>query len=255
MRNRLKSILVFNQNYIGDVVFTLPAIRALREGYPNSYIEIVLGRNPIEVLQGNPYADSLTMRPHKLSDKIALLKKIREKNYDICLSFSSRSVELALFAFLGRCKRRFGFFNPSTFLFYNFHLKENLENHSALDYLKLALAAGGKEVPLIPQIFLSEQDLLKAKEIQRDLHILGEEKIFAILLGGSTPFKRWHLPTLKSLLARLKDSGKIILFGGKEFRPFGDSLAKEFPNVYNLSGKISLRESLALLKSSSLFIG
>jgi len=249
----MRKILVLNQNFIGDVILTLPAIKALNEGYQTIPIDVVVSRNGAEVLKENPWINSILIRPKEIKEKLKFIREIKARDYDICLSFSSKSIELALFSFLSRCKRRFGFFNPTTFPFYNFRIKENLEDHCALDYLKLAIAAGGKKSTLIPEIFLSTEEIERGEELIKAL-LKGRDKlIFGILLGGSTTFKRWHPPILKELLNLLKEKGEILLFGGKEF----ENLGKKFEqgNIYNLAGRLSLRESIALLKFCSVFIG
>lgn len=251
----MKSILVLNQNYIGDVVFTMPAIRSLKEGYPQSSIDVLVGRTPLEILKGNPYISSLIPRPRTFREKKIFLQRTKKRNYEICLSLSTRSVELAIFSLLSRCKKRFGFFNPPTFPFYNFRLKENLDDHSAMDYLKLAIAAGGKKVPIIPEIFLSEEEIQKSKDILKTFGIGKGEIIFGILLGGSTSFKRWHPSILKELLLKLERKGKVLLLGGEVFKGFGEALAKGIKNIYNLAGNLSLREALVILKSCNVFIG
>ncbi|MBC7329576.1 glycosyltransferase family 9 protein [bacterium] len=249
----MKRILVLNQNFIGDVIFTLPAIKTLKEGYQTTPIDVVLGANGAEVLKKNPWIDSIFVRPKRVEEKRELLKQIKTRNYDMCLSFSSKSVELALLSFLSGCKRRFGFFNPATFLFYNFTIKENPEDHCVLDYVKLAIAAGGRKSTLIPEIFLSEEETNRARELADALTKEANEPIFGILLGGSTTFKRWHLPTLNELLNMLKAKGNVFLFGGTEFEELGRTLEQE--KIHNLAGHLSLRESIALLKFCSVFVG
>ncbi len=248
-------IVVFNQNYIGDVVFTLPALRSLREGYPESYIKVVAGGNALEVLKGNPYISSLARRPKTYGEKFEFIRRMRRENYDICISFSSRSLELAIFSLLSGCKRRLGFYNASTLPFLNFYIKENNSDHSALDYLKLAIAAGGKKVSLIPQVFLSEGELQRGEEILEALGVGKDEMVFGILLGGSTSFKRWYPPALLELLNNLAPKGQVLLFGGREFKEFGNFLAEGKANIHNLAGYVSLREAMALLKYCDIFIG
>jgi len=251
----MSGILVFNQNYIGDVVFTLPALKSLREGYPGSYIEVVVGKNASEVLRENPYISSFTIRPRTYEGKKELLKEIRRKDYNICFSFSSGSVELAIFSLLSGCEKRLGFFNPLTFLFYNLCIKENQADYAVLDYLKLAIAGGGRKVSPIPEIFLSQDELKRGEEILQAMGMGNCEEIFGILLGGSTPFKRWHPPVLEELLAKLERRGKVLLFGDKGFRIFGEALAKDRRNLHSLAGYTSLREAIALLTFCSVFIG
>jgi heptosyltransferase-2 len=249
----MMKILVLNQNYIGDVIITLPAIKALKKAYPTASIDAVVGGSAIEVLKMNPWIHSALLRPKRANEKRELLRQIRARNYDICLSFSSKSLELALLSFLSGCKRRFGFFNPATFLFYNYRIKENLEDHCVWDYLKLAIAAGGRKSTIIPEVFLSVEEIDRAEELVNELTKGAKGPIFGILLGGSTPFKRWHLPTLNELLNVLKANGNVFLFGGTEFEELGRTLEQE--NIHSLAGHLSLRESIALLKFCTVFIG
>lgn len=249
----MRKILVLNQNYIGDVIFTLPAIKALKKGYPTASIDVVVGGSAIEVLKMNPWIDSTFLRPKGAKEKRELLRQIRARNYDICLSFSSKSLELALFSFLSGCKRRFGFFNPATFLFYNYRIKENLEDHCVWDYLKLSIAAGGRKSTIIPELVLSDEEMKSAEEFLISIKRKADSPTFGILLGGSTLFKRWHSPTLNELLNILKKKGDVLLFGGKEFKGLGETFEQE--NIHNLAGHLSLRESIALLKFCTVFIG
>lgn len=251
----MKSILVLNQNYIGDVVFTLPALKSLRKGYPESYIEVVVGRKALQVLEGNPYVNLLAPRPRTYREKMEFLKRIRRQNYDISLSFSSHSVELAIFSFLSGSRKRLGFSNPLTSPFSNLRLKENPNDHSAIDYLRLAILGGGEKVSLIPEIFLTQEELQRGREILQAIGIATNERLFGVLLGGSTPFKRWYPPILERLLDKLEEKGKILLFGGEEFIRFGENLSKHKRNTYNVAGYTSLREAMALLTFCSAFIG
>lgn len=248
-------ILVFNQNYIGDVVFTIPALRSIKEGYPESFIDVVVGDAPLKLLEGNPYLNSLKPRPKNFAQMKNFLKEIKKTHYDLCFSFSSKSTELAVLSLLSRCRRRYGFFNPLTFPFFTSHLKENTNDHTAKDYLKLAMLGGGRKVPIIPEIFISEGEIHRAQE--RIETMLGKEKtnVFGVLLGGSTSYKRWHPNILKDLLDLLEREGKILLFGGKELKNIGEVVRMGRRNIYNLAGSLSLREAIALLKLCSVFIG
>ena len=52
-------ILIVKLGSIGDIVHTLPALAALRAGFPDSEISWVVERNLSEILRDNPLLDRL----------------------------------------------------------------------------------------------------------------------------------------------------------------------------------------------------
>ena len=52
-------ILIVKLGSIGDIVHTLPALAALREGFPDAEISWVVERNLSEILRDNPLLDRL----------------------------------------------------------------------------------------------------------------------------------------------------------------------------------------------------
>ena len=49
-----KRILVVEVNWLGDVLFSTAAIRALKGKYPQSYIAVLVHKRCRDVLVGNP---------------------------------------------------------------------------------------------------------------------------------------------------------------------------------------------------------
>src|ERR1700733_13544472 len=64
-----KRILVIRYRFIGDTILTVPFLRNLRRHYPQAKIDVLVGPQSGEVLQGCPYVDNLiefdTTRFHK----------------------------------------------------------------------------------------------------------------------------------------------------------------------------------------------
>ena len=55
----MKRILIIEVNWIGDILFTTPAIRAIREAHPDAFIaSLVVGRCA-EMIRDNPHIDEI----------------------------------------------------------------------------------------------------------------------------------------------------------------------------------------------------
>ncbi|WP_169703236.1 glycosyltransferase family 9 protein [Candidatus Kuenenia stuttgartensis] len=55
-----KHILILRPCAIGDLIITLPALHALREYFPNAYIEIMGYPSYLEIVHGRFYANALS---------------------------------------------------------------------------------------------------------------------------------------------------------------------------------------------------
>ena len=57
------NILLVRLRLIGDVVFTTPAIRALRRHYPDARIAYIVEEEAAAVVRGNPHLDEVIVVP------------------------------------------------------------------------------------------------------------------------------------------------------------------------------------------------
>ena len=55
----MKRILIVNVNWRGDVLFSTPFIRAIREGYPESFIACMVVPRCRPILENNPHLNEL----------------------------------------------------------------------------------------------------------------------------------------------------------------------------------------------------
>ena len=89
-------IIVFNMNFIGDVLFTTPALAALRRGYPEASLTVAVGPRAREVLAANPDVDRVIDFAPNWEFRRRLLPQLRRERFDIAFSFSARDIERAL---------------------------------------------------------------------------------------------------------------------------------------------------------------
>ena len=60
-----KRILIFNVNWLGDVLFSTATIRNIRRNFPDSFIACVIPSRCYPVLKGNPHLDEIIIFDEK----------------------------------------------------------------------------------------------------------------------------------------------------------------------------------------------
>ena len=83
-----KRILIVNVNWIGDVIFSTPFIKAIRDAYPDAYIACLLHPRCAQILKGNPRIDEIIVYDeegqHKgIIGKLMLILYLRKIRFDI----------------------------------------------------------------------------------------------------------------------------------------------------------------------------
>src|SRR5215213_4073486 len=77
---------------IGDVVFTTPAIRALRRHYPDAHITYVVEPEAAPVVLGNPHLTEVIVAaspaaPGRVRAELALIRRLRRERFDLAIDF------------------------------------------------------------------------------------------------------------------------------------------------------------------------
>lgn len=251
-------IIVFNMNFIGDVLFTTPALAALRKGHPEAEVTVVVGRRAKEVLAGNPDVDRVLEFPGSLAERWSLLRRLRRPRIDASLSLSPRNVERAVWGVALGCRQRWGFARPETRVFFTGRMRENQGRHWAEDYLELALLAGGKPDGNLPRLRLTPAEESWAEEFPARWGVDTGRMRVGVHIGASYPEKAWRRERFLDFtrLAEEACGAQVIAFGGPgEEAATGDWLAERAPNALNLAGKLSLREFAAAVTRCSAFVG
>jgi heptosyltransferase-2 len=106
-------ILVKATNWLGDLVMSLPALRAVRRAYPESRVAVLVRRELASFYDGAAWLDELIpyAAPSGLSHVGGLprvVAEIRARRFDLAVLFPS-SFEAALWPFLARVPARVGY--------------------------------------------------------------------------------------------------------------------------------------------------
>ena len=107
-------ILIVEVNWLGDVLFSTPAIRAVRERHPGAYIAALVVPRCKEVLFGNNYLDEVMVLDEKGRHKGlrgigTLIGDIKLRRFTIVYLFH-KSFTRTLCCFLAGIKKRIGYY-------------------------------------------------------------------------------------------------------------------------------------------------
>ncbi len=136
----MDKIIFFHMNQLGDLLFSLPVLKATRQKYPNVKIYCVARKNLANLLESTKLVDKIFFKVGTLGSEIDLISDIRKEKIDTAVLFSE-SPETLLLAYFSKIKNRIGFKTASL----KFLLTEKVEKigvPSLNNNIVLAKAAG-----------------------------------------------------------------------------------------------------------------
>ncbi len=258
-----KRILLIRTDRIGDVVLSTPAIKAVRDAYPEAYIAFMVRPYARDIVEGNPYLNEVIIYDKDGAHKsfIATLLFglwLRKKKFDTALILHPTD-RAHIVAFLAGIPNRIGL-DRKTALLLTKRIKDKkfLGEKHELDYTLDILKTVGitaKEKKTYMPVKDSAENSIKIKLVREGYN--GTEPLVAVHPGASCPSKRWPAERFAALVDRLKERYglKMVIVAGpgdiKEVEVLKMRLKTE---VLDLSGKTSVGELAALFKKCRLFI-
>ena len=258
-----KKILIVSVNWLGDLLFMTPAIRAIRRAYPQSRIVCLAPRSGVDLLRTNPHLDQVI--PFDESRGIVgffrwigLIRRLRAERFDTCYLFH-RSFTRALTVRLAGIPSRIG---PATrkqagLLTHPAVMPSKESVHKAAWYMKILEADGISPDGSSYDLVLLEGDIAAAETILAQLGIRPGEKFVAMHPGANWPPKRWPAERFARLADALMEKKGIrtVFVGG----PDDLNLVKQIRSLMRskalaATGKTSLRESAAILRRASALV-
>jgi heptosyltransferase-2 len=107
---RMKKVLVRATNWLGDAVMSLPAVRAIREAWPEAHLAVVV-RPGLDDFYTREAGIDLVIpcpKPSGLGDRFAFAAKMRAERFDGAILLPN-SFDAALMAWLARIPVRIGY--------------------------------------------------------------------------------------------------------------------------------------------------
>ena len=254
-------ILVIAMRYLGDVLLTTPLLHSLRQAYPDAQLDVLVFRNTVGMLEGNPDINHIITTPNhpKFVDNWQLFGQLFRR-YDLAISTQTgdRPFLYSLLAAPFRVavvppKKTTGwwkrFFVQRWTEFDNDNTHTVLQNLKLLDLIDVPLSFS-----LIPPQTSNVQQLIE------QFPFLSENTDYAVLhTHPQWTYKQWTVEGWVEVGLYLKKMGlKLVLSGGpaqQEIDYVADIQHQLPDDTINLAGQVSLAQLAHIIAQAKLYIG
>jgi heptosyltransferase II len=255
-------ILLVNQNWLGDALFSTPAIRAIRKKFPDAYLACWVPPRCAPALKNNPYLNEIMICEDRLPlfsfwKWMALVEQLRKKHFDAAIFFH-RSKTRVFLAKLAGIPRRIGYSSPFRGGFLTDVCPAPQEKMHKIDFfLKLAAHFGAAGDGRAMDFFSDRNAETELEMVFQKNGVSKNEPYAVVHAGGNWELKRWPVRYFTEWIRLYleKSSGKILLCGTKAEEGISREISSSFPggNVVSLCGQTSL-DALALLLKNARFL-
>lgn len=261
------NILIINFGQIGDVILSLPALKAVRERFPAAKITAMIGKSGAEIIELCGFTDEKIVvdrvrlrdgkKPESIREVLKIVKDVRRRKFDFILDLHSL-YETNLLGFVSGAKHRLyaNRENRSLDFLANFNPKpprEDKKLHLTDYYLNGLKPLGIENVPRVVEIKPRTRDLEKVETILRDFK---NKTLVGLFPGAGNVSRRWRLDKFAALAENLSVDKNLrtIVFLGPEETDLRGEIENKFPAQIKIIDKLSLTEFIAALSVMSVLI-
>ena len=267
-----RNILVIDFGQLGDVVMSLPALRALRERFPHAHITVAVGKPGAEVIEMSGCADStISIDRVKLRDGFQplsivrifqVVKDVRRRQFDFVIDLHSFS-ETNLMGFFSGAPRRLFSRRPGRSLDFlaNFRPsppveKDNRTRHQVDRYLDVLRPLGITDAERVPRLLTRPEDDRRVDAILRKGKADMGAPLVGLFPGAGHESRRWPLERFAQLADSLhrNDAVRSIVFVGPEERGLVSQIKAIFPSSAVILDRLTIPELAAAQARLAVFI-
>ncbi len=260
----LRRILVVQLQQVGDTVIFAPALRAIRERYPDARIDVLAHRVGAQLYRSCPIVDEIIEDPswgkrwlHLLP--LRTLMRLRARRYDaVVTDVTESSFAYSLLAWLVGAPVRAGFNQASRGALYNGRVPYDDSRGLLQSNLELARALGADVSVPREGIFVGEADRAHARSLLVRHAMLESSPLVLIHPATNWESKLWFEDRWAAVADALVERyGASVLFVGTAAE--GPLIERVRAHMRHRSsaavGETDLPQLAALLEHADLFLG
>lgn len=264
-----QKILVRSTNWIGDAIMSTPAVRTIRENFPESEITMLVHPWVSDVFRYSPRVDRLIIYEKKgvhkgLKGMLRLAGELRQEQFD-CAILLQNAFEAALISKLAGIPVRGGYTTDGRGLLLTHGVQkepELIKKHEVHYYQRIMRGLQMKSSVNELELFIPGNQIDAAK--QRLEKMAGSLRDTGPLIGFNPgaafgPAKRWPAEKFADLANQLcrKTGGTILLFGSAADQETATdilSAVAQSQRLIDLTGRTTLIEAMALIGECDAFV-
>lgn len=271
-------ILLIRLRLIGDVVFTTPAIRALRRRFPTAHLSYLVETTAAPVVALNPHLSEVIAIPHRrgwqrVVDDVSLAKRLRASRFDIAIDFHG-GPRSSWLAWMARAPVRVGYDVPGRSWMYTRLVHRPVElrpRHSVenqWDLLAEVDAAFARPAdPSLDRMEMPVDPEARDRVCQRlaEWGVPDDGRIIVLHVSAGNPFRRWPEASFASLASGLVTAAPnrwVLVTGGPSDREATARVIAETRRLADTASNrvvdaetLSLVELRAVVDRAALYVG
>lgn len=258
------NILVIKMSAIGDVILSVPSLKAIRAKYPKANIKVLVGLQSREVLDRCPYINDrivcdLKGRHRGLAGLWRLGKELRRSCFDIAIDLQNNKVSHILAA-LSFAPLRYGYDNKKFSFFLNRRIKDDAPHLDPIEHqFRTLKLAGIKPQDKRLELWPSEEDEKCVERLLADSWIKPSMGLVGINVRASERWvtKNWPIANIALLCDRLAKeyNMRCVLTGTEGDADFAQAIAKATKSKPLVAaGKTSILELAALIRRFKVYL-
>lgn len=265
-----RNIFVIDFGQLGDVVMSLPALRAIREKFPYAKITVAVGKPGKELLNLAGYAneilevDRVALRDGPTLISIGRIAKfvtqVRKEKFDFVIDLHSY-YETNILGFLSGAPHRLysrrenrsldflGNFKPQP-------ARERTTAHLVDRYLDLLKPLGIENAPRTPVLRTSNTGDLAVEAMLKKKKAQSGELLAGIFPGAGNASRLWPLQKFAEVADHLirNDRVRVIVFAGPEERELVPQMRSVFPARTIFFDRLTIPQLVSAQARLTLFI-
>jgi ADP-heptose:LPS heptosyltransferase len=254
----VRRVLLLNATALGDLLFSTPVFRALKETYPHWQLDVLVHPRYQELAAPNPNLARLWLYPGRGAAFFALMRQVRQQHYDLVVILHGNDPEATLIAWasgtpfiIGSAKSPLAFAYAAT-VSHPDPLEHAIERRLAYARLLGADTRNRHMDLLVPEL-----ELKRARDILVRHFGSLPDLLIALHPTGSAPYKWWPQERYAELGKFIQEryQAPILIISGKKDRPTAEELAAQLPGPTLVTGgRYPLLTVAALLSHCRLLV-
>jgi ADP-heptose:LPS heptosyltransferase len=245
----LKSVLVIQTAFIGDVILATAVLEKLHQVYPQAKIDLLLRKGNESLFEGHPWLNKVIIwdkKKSKLFNLVKICKQVQANRYDAVINLH-RHTSSGLFTATSGAKITSGFaINPFSLFFSHRYPHVIQQGTHETDRNQLLISNWTGTMPAMPRLYPTGQDDETVQKYKHSPYIcLAPGSVWA---SKQLPLAQWG-----SWLSSLPKDLYVYLIGAPTDQLACEQLIGIRPlNAVNLAGKLSLLQSASLIRDAML---
>jgi len=259
-------VLVVDLNFIGDMLFTSPVYKALKNNFQNSNVEALVYPFVSGIVSANPFVDNVSTIPKvNLLKQLSTLLKLRNKKFDLVLQLNTSLRTNFLMWIIGG-KYRLGYDYANRGCFNNIRVpiatrtaRTRYRVDECIELLEQAFGWKISDREMVLPVAMEHKQ--KVFELLDKFGVIDTDILIGIQANcrGTWKERKWEQSKFSDLANKLieKYKSKIVFTGSKDDTEYLCTIIqgiKFSDNVINFAGKTNLMELAALLQRVNVFI-